>query len=125
MPHPYASTIPGLLSLLEQLRTSFPASITADTLKKWGIASNNEGPIISVIRFLGLIDKENNKVTENSKAFVQHDDGDFQKLFEPIVKNAYKELFELNQEKAWTLDRNKLIGYFRQSDNTSARVGLQ
>jgi hypothetical protein len=58
MAFPYTVTIPGLVGTLRQLRSVFPSKLTADTLKKWSIAPNNETYVLNVIRFLGLIDEE-------------------------------------------------------------------
>lgn len=125
MPHPYSSTIPGLVNAIRQLRSTFPGVVNADTLRKWSIASNNEGPVLLVLRFLGLIDEEGKKQTEQAKVFVEHDDDAFAKKFEGLVNAAYAKLFETWGDGAWTLDRNRLIGFFRSEDHTSARVGLQ
>ena len=40
--HPYMSGSGGLTSAVNQFRSSFPAEVTAETLKKLGIAPNNE-----------------------------------------------------------------------------------
>jgi hypothetical protein len=125
MPHPYTTTIAGMVATLRQLRSNFPPTVTADTLKKWSIASNNEAPIIVVLRFLSLIDDEGKKVAENAKAFVEHDDEAFASKFEPIVKAAYSDLFDTWGDNAWSLEKNKLIGFFRNADGTSARVGQE
>jgi Family of unknown function (DUF5343) len=47
-------------------------------------------------------------------AFSKHDDAEFQKAFEALIKSAYKELFELHGDAAWQLDDDKLIGFFRE-----------
>lgn len=125
MAHPYATTIPGLVSAIRQLRTTFPATVNADTLKKWSIAPNNEGPVLVVLRYLGLIDDEGKKQADSAKVFVEHDDAEFASKFEGLVKKAYSDLFENWGDKAWTLERAKLIGFFRTADETSARVGTQ
>ncbi len=52
MAYAYTNTIPGLLGAIRQLRSAFPSPVTADTLKKWGIAPNNETYVIHVLRFL-------------------------------------------------------------------------
>jgi hypothetical protein len=125
MPHPYTTTIAGMVATIRQLRSNFPPTVNADTLKKWSIASNNEAAIIVVLRFLSLIDDEGKKVTENAKAFVEHDDAVFAGKFEAIVKAAYADLFDTWGDSAWSLEKNKLIGFFRNADGTSARVGQE
>lgn len=125
MAHPYTTTIAGMVAAIRQLRSNFPAVVTADTLKKWSIASNNEAPIIVVLRFLSLIDDEGKKVAENAKAFVEHDDKLFASKFEGVVRKAYADLFDTWGDGAWDLEKNKLIGFFRNADSTSARVGQE
>jgi hypothetical protein len=125
MAHPYTTTIAGLIAALRQLRSAFPAVVTAETLKKWSIASNNESQVLVVLRFLGILDDEGKKVAANAKAFNEHEDESFAKAFEPIVKAAYTDLFDTWGDAAWDLEKNKLIGFFRNADGSSARVGQQ
>jgi hypothetical protein len=40
-----------------------------------------------------------------------------------LVANAYTDLFELHGEKAWGLNTNALITFFRSADETTAIVG--
>ena len=122
---PYATTLPGLTTTIQQLRSVFPATVTADTLKKWNIAANNESSILQTIRFLGLVDEEGAKKPEAGKVFALHDDAAFAPAFAELVKRAYGPLFELFGEATWELDRGRLISFFRSSDQTSARVGDQ
>lgn len=112
-----------MIAAIRQLRSSFPAVVNADLLKKWSIASNNEAPVLVVLRFLNLIDEEGKKVLENAKAFNEHDDEEFASKFKSIVRAAYGDLFETWGDAAWTLEKNKLIAFFRSADSTSARVG--
>lgn len=42
-----------------------------------------------------------------------------------MVKDAYKDLFELRGEDAWTMSKNELIGYFRSVDKTSDVIGTR
>jgi hypothetical protein len=125
MPHPYTSTVTGLVNALRQLRSSFPAQVDAGTLKKWGVASNNEGTVLVVLRFLGLIDDQGRKQSGPAKAFLAHSDEEFSRQFEPAVRAAYAALFETWGDGAWDLGRDKLITFFRHQDESSARVGLQ
>lgn len=121
--HPYTSGSNGLVAAIAQLRKSFPATVTADTLKKLGIAPNNETYIINILRFLGIIDAEGNKVAEAAKVLLQHDETSFQKGFAGIVQAAYKDLFELHGDGAWTESYDSLITFFRNADETSDIVG--
>lgn len=121
--HPYTSGANGLVAAIAQLRKSFPAKVTAETLKKLGIAPNNETYIINILRFLSIIDAEGNKDSKAAGVLVQHDEADFQKGFAEIVQAAYQALFELHGEEAWTASLPKLISFFRSSDHTSDIVG--
>lgn len=120
--HPYAS--PGsIAATIVQLRKSFPAKVTAETLKKLGIAPQNESYIINVLRFIGAIDADGNKTDTSTTAFSKHNDEDFHKAFEAMIKPAYSELFSLHNDGAWTLATDDLISFFRTSDQTSDVVG--
>jgi len=121
--HPYITSAGGLIQVINHLRGSFPALLTADTLKKLGYAPKNETYIISTLRFLGLIDKDGSKTEAAGQIFSLHQDKDFQKAFAQLVTTGYKELFALHGEKTWGLDSSQLITFFRQNDQSSAIVG--
>lgn len=120
--HPY-SGISGLTQTVSQLRKSFPSQFGADTMKKLGIAPNNESYVLSTLRFLGVLGEDGKKGQKVGSVFSQHEDDEFQRGFADIVSSAYSELFELHGEEAWTLPTAKLIAYFRHTDNTSDVVG--
>jgi hypothetical protein len=120
--HPYAS--PGAVTAaVNQFRKTFPATVTADTLRKLGIAPQNESYVINTLRYIGVIDEEGNKTTKATAVFNHHDNAAFQKAFGDLVKDAYKELFELHSDAAWDLSFDSLIGFFRNADQTSDVVG--
>lgn len=122
--HPYVSGSGPIFQIVAQLRKSFPAGgITADTLKKLGLAPNNESYVINTLRFVGVIDDEGKKTKEAGNVFSHHDDAAFQKALSPMVKKAYSDLFSLHGDAAWKLDIDSLIQYFRSTDDTSAIVG--
>jgi hypothetical protein len=121
--HPYMSGGGAVLQIVEHLRRTFPAALTADTLKKLGVAPNNESYLINILRFVGVIDDEGKKTPAATKVFSKHDDAEFAKAFGDLVKDAYKDLFSLHGDKTWDLDQNKLISFFRQADESSAVVG--
>lgn len=121
--HPYTSGASGLVAAIVQLRKSFPAKVNAETLKKLGIAPNNETYIINILRFLGIIDIEGNKDAKAASVLVQHDESEFQKGFAGIVQAAYKDLFDLHGVDAWIATPDKLISFFRSTDQTSDIVG--
>jgi hypothetical protein len=120
--HPYAS--PGaVIAAVNQFRKSFPQKVAADTLRKLGIAPNNESYVINTLRFVDAIDAEGNKSNASTAAFNQHEDQAFQKSFREMVKKAYAELFSLHGDAAWNLSLDALIAFFRNSDQTSDLVG--
>jgi hypothetical protein len=121
--HPYVQGPGALAQVITQFRRSFPTKVDATTLKKLGIAPNNESYVLNVVRFLGLIDQEGKKTTEATKTFNLHDDAQFSKAFAALVSKAYSELFELHGDSAWNLDNAALINFFRTHDETTAVVG--
>ncbi|OOG62228.1 hypothetical protein B0E46_13340 [Rhodanobacter sp. B04] len=121
--HPYTSGANGVISVIAQLRKSFPPKVNAEILKKLGIAPNNETYIINILRFLDVIDVEGNKNAKAASVLVQHVESEFQTGFAEIVQAAYKDLFELHGADAWTASPDKLISFFRNTDHTSDIVG--
>lgn len=121
--HPYMSGSGGITQLTAHLRRSFPATVTADTLKKLGIAPNNETYVLNILKFIGVLDTENKKTAAATPIFNQHNDSDFQEQFSKLVGQAYHELFDLHGPDAWELPIDKLIAFFRNHDGTSDIVG--
>jgi hypothetical protein len=123
--YPYVASAGPLSKAIEHLRRSFPREVTADTLRKLGVAPKNESYVINILRFLGVIDEEGKKVDTKSTAFVQHKDEAFAGEFEKLVKDAYAELFDLHGDGAWDLDKGSLVQFFRTSDHSSQVVGTR
>jgi len=121
--HPYTSGPGGITQIVTQLRKSFPAAVTADTLKKLGIAPNNESYVLNILKFIGVLDAENKKMPQAATVFTKHDLSEFQEGFAQLVSGAYHELFELHGPGAWTLGLNQLISFFRNHDETTDLVG--
>lgn len=121
--HPYMSGAAGLVQTIAQLRRSFPAQVTAETLKKLAIAPNNETYVLNILRFINVLDADNNKNTGASSIFNKHDDSEFQTGFSELVQTAYSDLFGLHSDSAWSLQTDKLISFFRNTDHTSDIVG--
>ena len=67
--HPYVSTIGGLSKAITQFRSTFPATVNANTLKSLGIAPNNESYVINTFRFLGFIDDDARKQMQQEQCF--------------------------------------------------------
>src|SRR6266516_1081033 len=122
---PYTTTVTGLSTTLHQLRSAFPTTVNADTLKKWGIAPGNESSILQTLRFLKLVNDEGAKNTDAAKAFVHHEDEKFAAAFGDLVRKAYTDVFEYLGDSSWDVGKDRLITFFRESDQTSARVGEQ
>jgi len=72
---------------------------------------------------LKIINEDGLKNEEAAKIFSLHEDKEFQSAFTIIVRQAYTELFELHSDNAWTLEKGKLISFFRQTDRTSDIIG--
>jgi hypothetical protein len=121
--HPYTSGSAGLNQAVTHLRRSFPAQVTAETLKKLGIAPNNETYVLNTLRFINVLDAEGKKNAAAASVFNKHDDAEFQAAFSKLVQTAYADLFSLHGDSAWSLSTDKLISYFRNTDHTSAIVG--
>lgn len=121
--HPYISGTGAVTAIITQLRKVFPATVNSDTLKKLGIALNNESYLINILVFLGLIDGEGKRTDGGRDVMAIHKDEDFQKAFGGLMQKAYADLFTTYGDDAWKQDRDTLVNYFRQSDKTSDIVG--
>jgi Family of unknown function (DUF5343) len=109
--------------MVTQLRKSFPNTVSSETIKKLGIAPNNESYVINVLQYIGVIDSEGKKTNGAAKVFSQHRDEEFTKAFSSLVQTAYSSLFDLHGNNAWELSNDDLITFFRQSDQTSETIG--
>lgn len=121
--YPYHPSTGAIRRIVEQFRSAFPQKVNADTLKKWTIAPKNESVLLNVLRFLKLIDADGNKVPDNAKLFLDNDVAAFANKFGVLVKTASTDLFSHFGDKAWVLPKDKLIGYFRSTDESSDTVG--
>jgi hypothetical protein len=121
--HPYISGVGNITQMIGFLRQNFPATVTSETVKKFGLASNNESYVINVLQFLGLIDDEGKRTDNGRDVMSKHDEAEFRSSFEALVKSAYSDLFDLRGDTAWTMNRSQLISYFRNSDKTSDIIG--
>ncbi|MGP9800926.1 DUF5343 domain-containing protein [Rheinheimera sp. NSM] len=121
--HPYISGPGNIAQMILQLRNSFPMSVTSDTVKRLGLASNNESYVINALQFVGVIDSDGKRTNEAADVFSHHKDEEFSSSFKELVSKAYSDLFDLHGEKAWTLDEDSLITFFRRADQTSVTIG--
>ncbi|HEY8585087.1 MAG TPA: DUF5343 domain-containing protein, partial [Rhodanobacter sp.] len=94
--HPYISGAGNIAKMVSHLRASFPATVTSDTVKKLGIAPNNESYVINILQYIGVLDGDGRKADEASKVFSQHQDKAFASEFSKLIKKAYSGLFDLH-----------------------------
>lgn len=120
--HPYISGPGNIAQMIAYLRKNFPATVTSETVKKFGLASNNESYVINALQFIGVIDEEGKRTERGHDIFVLPDDS-FPQGFEGLVKEAYNDLFDLRGDDAWTMTKSELTGYFRTTDKTSEVIG--
>jgi len=121
--HPYISGPGNISQMITHLRKSFPKTISSETVKKLGLAPNNESYVINALQFIGIIDDEGKKTPEATKVFSLHKDDDFSKAFADLIEKSYSALFDLHGESAWELEVDDLITFFRQNDQTSDAIG--
>jgi hypothetical protein len=73
---------------------------------------------------MGIIDEEGKRTKKGHDVFVLGDDA-FPSAFEGLVREAYKDLFDLRGDEAWTINKNELTSYFRTTDKTSEVIGAR
>ena len=120
--HPYISGPGNVAQMIGFLRKNFPATVTSDTVKKFGLAPKNESYVINALQFIGIIDEDGKRTEKGQDAFFLGDD-DFPKAFAVLIKEAYHDLFDIRGEDAWTLTKSELTSYFRTTDKTSEVIG--
>jgi hypothetical protein len=121
--YPYISGQGALVQAFAQLRKGgFPSKIDAGYLQRFGIAPANESYVISILRFLGLIDEDGNKVDAGTNHFYGDDDA-FKAGLDAALRSAYSQLFDEMGDSALGADRTALTHWFRASDKTSDLVG--
>lgn len=121
--YPYVPSGGILVRAIEQLRKNFPAELNAGVLKGLSIAPKNESTILATLKFLGFVGEDGGKTDSAKKVFSQHEDAIFMEELGSVVKEKYAQVFELFGDEVWTLDRDKLIGFFRSNDDTSDVTG--
>lgn len=121
--HPYISGPGNITQMIGFLRKNFPATVTSETVKKLGLASKNESYVINALQFIGLIDEQGKRTDTGHAVMTKHDEEEFQTSFQALVKSAYSDLFDLRGDDAWSMNKDQLIGYFRNSDKTSDIIG--
>lgn len=120
--YPYISGQGALVQAMNQLRKGLPATVDASYLQRFNIAPANESYIISILRFLNLIDEEG-KPVEGAADFFFGSDKAFEAGLDETLRRAYSQLFDEMGADAATADRADLTHWFRAADKTSAVVG--
>lgn len=120
--YPYSSGQSAVAQTFLQLRKGFPAKVDAGYLQRFSIAPANESYMISILRFLGLIDEEGDRRDEQTGFFFGGDEV-FKPGLEQTVRDAYSNLFDEMGDDSLTAEKDALVNWFRASDKTSALVG--
>ena len=94
----------------------------AGYLQRFNIAPANESYVISILRFLGLIDEEGDRVGDKTDYFFGNDDS-FKSGLEVTLRSAYSQVFDEMGDGALDAQRGDLTHWFRASDKTSDLVG--
>jgi Family of unknown function (DUF5343) len=121
--HPYISGAGNITQMVGFLRKNFPPTVSAETVRKLGLASKNESYVINVLQFLRLIDEDGKRTDVGHKVMTTHNEDDFRKAFGGLIREAYEDLFAIRGDDAWTMSRDDLISYFRSADKTSEIIG--
>jgi hypothetical protein len=120
--YPYASGQTAVVQTFTQLRKGFPGKVDAGYLQRFNIAPSNESYVISILRFLGLIDEDGSRVEDKTDYFYSND-GSFRSGLEGTIRSAYSQLFDEMGNGAIDAAKGDLIHWFRASDKTSDLVG--
>lgn len=120
--YPYISGQGAVVQAFSQLRKGFPGKVDAGYLQRFNIAPANESYVISILRFLSLIDEEGNRVADKTDYFFGNDDS-FKSGLEGTLRTAYSQLLDEMGDGAFNAPKDDLTHWFRASDKTSALVG--
>jgi uncharacterized protein DUF5343 len=119
--YPYISGQGALTQTFAQLRKAVPPKVDAGYLQRFKIAPANESYIISILRFLGIVDEDCNRIDDKS-AYLYGSEDAFRSGLENAVRTSYSQLFD-EMADALQAERDDLVHWFRASDKTSAVVG--
>jgi hypothetical protein len=120
--YPYVSGQAPLVGAFAQLRKGVPPKVDAGYLQRFNIAPGNESYVISILRFLGVIDEEGNRL-EGGVNYLYGSDESFRSGLEDALRSAYSQVFDEMGEGALEADRANLTHWFRAADKTSDLVG--
>jgi len=119
--YPYTSGQAALAQVFSQLRKGAPPKIDAGYLQRFNIAPANESYIISILRFIGLVDDDGARIESASNYLFENDDK-FKAGLEKAVRKAYSQLFD-EMTDAFSEETQNLVHWFRAADKTSELVG--
>lgn len=120
--YPYISGQGALIAAFTQLRKNVPPKVDASYLQRFNIAPANESYVISVLRFIGLINEDGDRVEDNT-GFLYGNDESFKEGMEAALRSSYGDLFSDMGDDALDADKSALAHWFRSSDKTSELVG--
>jgi Family of unknown function (DUF5343) len=120
--YPYVSGQAAIVQTFSQLRKGFPGKVDAGYLQRFKIAPANESYVISILRFLGLIDEDGNRVEDKTDYFFGNDDS-FKSGLEDTLRRAYAHVFDEMGDGALAAPKRDLAHWFRSSDKTTEVVG--
>lgn len=120
--YPYISGQSALVAAFTQLRKNVPPKVDSSYLQRFQIAPANESFLISVLRFLDLINEEGDRVEENT-GFLYGSDESFKAGLEAAIRSAYGDLLSEMGDEALDAEKSALAHWFRSSDKTSDLVG--
>jgi len=120
--YPYISGPGPVVQTFAQLRKGFPGKVDAGYLQRFGIAPANESYVISILRFLGLIDEDGTRVADQTDYFFGSDDS-FMSGLEGTLRRAYSQVFDEMGDGALDASKGDLTHWFRAADKTSDVVG--
>lgn len=120
--YPYTSGQGAIVATFAQLRKAVPAKVDASYLQRFNIAPANESYVISILRFLGLIGEDGDRIEDNT-SFLYGNDEAFKEGLEARLRESYSALFDDMGDSALDAKREELIHWFRASDKTSELVG--
>lgn len=123
--HPYISGAGNVTQMIGFLRKTFPATVNSETVKKLALAPKNESYVINALQFIGLIDEDRKRTDRGRDVLTMHDEEAFEGAFEGLIRDSYKDLFDLRGDDTWTMNKDALIGYFRSADKTSEVIATR
>ena len=125
--YPYVASGGPLVKTIDQLRKSFPKEVTAETLRKLGVAPQNESYVINVLRFLNVIDEEGKKVDGKAKAFLHVPGRCLSSKRSARSSGKRTRSFSICEaRRPGQMDRPSLAQFFRTSDHsTEIRRGVR